>query len=198
MNVEFYYDFGSPTSYLAHGRLLQLKEKYGCDIDYRPMLLGGIFKETNNLPPAAVPAKGVYMNKFDLPRFAKRYGMPLTFNPHFPINTLTLMRGVFVAREMDCELAYMNAVFEPFWTAEKNMGDLEVLAGVLDSAGLDARALLEGTQQPEIKDALIAATAEAAGRGVFGAPTFFIGEEMFFGQDRLDFIEEHLAAAHSD
>ncbi|MEP4485374.1 MAG: 2-hydroxychromene-2-carboxylate isomerase [Halioglobus sp.] len=193
--LDFYFDFGSPTAYLAYKRLQQLEQQYDLEVVYKPMLLGGVFKATDNASPVTIPAKGKYMSEHDMPRFAKRYGVELAFNPFFPINTLYLMRGVFAARKLNCLPAYLDAVYQAMWVTKQNMGDLEVVAEVLHSAGLDAKALLEATQEPEIKQALIAATEEAVSRGAFGAPTMYIGDEMFFGQDRLDFVEERLRSA---
>ena len=190
--LDFYFDFGSPTAYLAHKRLLQLRDQYGLVIHYKPMLLGGVFKATNNTSPVAIPAKGAYMGAHDLPRFSRRYGVPLTFNPHFPINTLHLMRGAIAAQRLDCFDQYRDAVYDAVWQAEKNMGDLEVVAQVLSDNGLDTNTLLQLSQDPEIKQALLATTEAAVERGCFGAPTMFMGDEMFFGQDRLDFVEEAL------
>ena len=140
--VEFYFDFGSPTAYLAYRRLRQLAQAYGLTIEYRPMLLGGVFKATGNTSPVAIPAKGEYMLKHDLPRFARRYGVPLNFNPHFPINTLNLMRGAIAAMRLGCFDAYADAVYDAIWVGEKNMGDPDVVADTLTAAGLDADALL--------------------------------------------------------
>jgi len=190
--LDFYFDFGSPTAYLAYMRLKQLQQQYDLEVVYKPMLLGGVFKATDNSSPVTIPAKGKYMLEQDLPRFAQRYGVELAFNPFFPINTLYLMRGVFAARKLNSLPAYLDAVYKAMWVDQKNMGDLEVVADVLSSAGLDSEALLQATQEPEIKQALIAATDEAVSRGAFGAPTMYIGDEMFFGQDRLDFVEERL------
>ena len=190
--VEFYFDFGSPTAYLAYRRLRQLAQAYGLTIEYRPMLLGGVFKATGNTSPVAIPAKGEYMLKHDLPRFARRYGVPLNFNPHFPINTLNLMRGAIAAMRLGCFDAYADAVYDAIWVGEKNMGDPDVVADTLTAAGLDADALLGLSQEPEVKSELVKATEEAVARGVFGAPTLFMDGEMYFGQDRLDFIEEAL------
>ncbi|MEM8941070.1 MAG: 2-hydroxychromene-2-carboxylate isomerase [Pseudomonadota bacterium] len=194
MIIEFYFDFGSPTAYLAHWQLGKLKDNYSMELVHRPMLLGGIFKATGNAPPAAVPAKGVYMAQ-DLQRFADRYGASLKFNPHFPVNTLGLMRGFYVARSLAQESVYLDAMFSAMWIQEKNMADAEVFASTLSDAGLDAAAFAEKIGTPDVKQALIEDTESAVARGVFGAPTFFIGEEMFFGQDRLDFIEERLSTA---
>ena len=190
--VEFYFDFGSPTAYLAYRRLRQLAQAYGLTIEYRPMLLGGVFKATGNTSPVAIPAKGEYMLKHDLPRFARRYGVPLNFNPHFPINTLNLRRGAIAAMRLGCFDAYADAVYDAIWVGEKNRGDPDVVADTLTAAGLDADALLGLSQEPEVKSELVKATEEAVARGVFGAPTLFMDGEMYFGQDRLDFIEEAL------
>ena len=194
VTVEFFFDFGSPTAYLACRRLLQLREQYDMAIRFRPMLLGGVFKATENASPVTIPAKGRYMVEHDLPRFAKRYGVPINFNPHFPINTLTLMRGAIAAQRQDVFEPYLEAVFKAMGVDQKNMGDPEVAAETLRDAGLDDEALLAATQDPEVKAELIANTEEAVQRGAFGAPTLFIGDEMFFGQDRLDFVEERLRA----
>jgi 2-hydroxychromene-2-carboxylate isomerase len=191
-SVEFYFDFGSPTAYLAYRRLRQLAQAYGLRIEYRPMLLGGVFKATGNTSPVAIPAKGQYMLQYDLPRFARRYGVTLRFNPHFPINTLNLMRGAIAAQRLGCFDTYVDAVYEATWVGEKNMGDPEVVAATLAAAGLDAEALLALSQDPQVKSELAEATEAAVARGVFGAPTLFMDGEMYFGQDRLDFIEEAL------
>jgi len=190
--VEFYFDFGSPTAYLAYRRLLQLAQEYGLQIEYRPILLGGVFKATGNASPVAIPAKGQYMMQHDLPRFARRYGVPLNINPHFPINTLNLMRGAIAAMRLGCFDTYADAVYEATWVGEKNMGDPAVVADTLTTAGLDAGALLALSQDPQVKSELVEATGEAVARGVFGAPTLFLDGEMYFGQDRLDFIEDAL------
>ncbi len=190
--LEFYFDFGSPTAYLAHKRLGQLAEQYDLEVVYRPILLGGVFKASGNNSPVAVPAKGKYMLQQDLPRFAKRYGVPLNFNPHFPINTLNLMRGVIAAERLDCVEPYVNAMFDAVWVDGKNMGDPEVVAATLADTGLDVAALLELSQDPEVKAELISRTEEAVARGCFGAPSMFMDDDMFFGQDRLDFVEEAL------
>ena len=191
--VEFFFDFGSPTTYLAWQRLKQLSDQYDLEIDYKPMLLGGVFKATNNSSPVTVPAKGAYMLK-DLARFAKRYNVPLNFNPNFPINTLALMRGAYGAQQLNCFDAYVTAIFEAMWVNLKNMSDPDVIGEVLSSAGLDASSLLATTQDPAIKQKLMTTTEEAIKRGAFGAPTLFMDGEMYFGQDRLDFIEEALMA----
>jgi len=190
--LEFYFDFGSPTAYLAHCRLQQLAAQYDLTVEYRPMLLGGVFKATDNMSPVAIPAKGKYMLEQDLPRFAKRYGAPLNFNPHFPINTLQAMRGAVAARNAGVMPTYVDALYTAMWVDQKNLGDSDVLAAVLTEAGLDAEALLAATGDPDVKGELIRSTEEAVARGAFGAPTFYLGDDMYFGQDRLDFVEEAL------
>ncbi|MDG1389423.1 MAG: 2-hydroxychromene-2-carboxylate isomerase [Halioglobus sp.] len=191
-HIEFYFDFGSPTAYLAYCRLGQLTKQYGLAIQYRPMLLGGVFKGAANTSPITVPAKGKYMLEQDLPRFARRYDVPLNFNPHFPINTLNLMRGVIAAEQLDCLEAYLQAIFKAVWINSKNMGEVETVTKVLTEAGLDAQAIINSSQTPEVKAELISNTEAAVARGVFGAPTMFMDDAMYFGQDRLDFIEEAL------
>ncbi|MEM0955521.1 MAG: 2-hydroxychromene-2-carboxylate isomerase [Pseudomonadota bacterium] len=194
-SVEFLFDVGSPTAFLAHQRLQQLATRFNMSVELKPILLGGVFKATGNTSPVAIPAKGAYMAGVDLPRFAQRYGVELRFNPFFPINTLMLMRAAIAAREQRCLQAYADAVFTAIWQQEKNMGEPAVVEQVLADAGLDAVALLEGSQDAAVKQTLIDETASAVERGVFGVPTLFIEDEMFFGQDRLDFVEEQLARA---
>lgn len=192
--IEFYFDFGSPTAYLAYRRLIQLQGQYGAKIEYCPMLLGGIFKATGNNSPIMVPAKGQYMGRYDLPRFAKRYDVEFNHNPHFPINTLYLMRGFLAAEEMGKSPEYLNAVFSAMWIDQQNMGDIDTVKTVLNIANIDAEALLQISETAAIKSALIEKTEAAVKRGIFGAPTMFMSDEMYFGQDRLDFIEENLQA----
>ncbi len=186
--VEFFYDFGSPTVYLAATQLPDIAASVGATIDWRPMLLGGVFKSTGNQSPVVVPAKAAYMNN-DLKRFAKRYGVPFRFNPHFPINTLALMRGA-VAYQDDVVVSssYRDAIFMAIWVEARNLNEPDVIGQVLSDAGLDPAELMNRIGQQTVKDQLIANTEEAVNRGVFGAPTFFVGEQMFFGQDRLDFV----------
>ena len=187
--IEFYFDFGSPTAYLAHKRLQQLKAEYGCTIDYKPVLLGGLFKASGNLSPVTVPAKGKYMMKYDLPRFAKLYQVPLGSNAHFPINTLNLMRGAVAALGQDYFDTYVDAVYNAIWVNGENMGDLNVVTRVLSDVGLNGQQIIAGTQDPEVKAGLISNTEAAVARGCFGAPTMFVDGDMFFGQDRMQFIE---------
>ena len=189
--VEFFFDFGSPTSYLAWTQLPQIAREAGAQIVWRPMLLGGVFKATGNQSPVSIPAKGRYM-LHDLARFASRYGVPMTFNPHFPINTLTLMRGAAGYENSAHFEPYVKTMFEALWVQQKNLGKAEVVAKALSAAGFDTSEFERLVKDETVKERLKANTEEAVKRGVFGAPTFFVGSEMHFGQDRLDFVAEAL------
>ena len=191
--VEFFFDLGSPASYLAHTQLPDLCRDAGAELVYRPMLLGGVFQATGNASPTMIPAKGRYMIR-DLARFAERYGVPMRFNPHFPINTLTLMRLLVAVQSHQPERFddALQALFRAIWVDGVNMGDPAKVTGVLVAAGFDAAVLQAQIAEPAVKEALKATTEEAVKRGVFGAPTCFVGGEMFFGQDRLDFVREAL------
>lgn len=194
--IEFFFDFGSPTTYLAHTQLPRIAREAGTELVYRPMLLGGVFKATGNASPVMVPAKGRWMGQ-DIARWARRWGVPFTFNPHFPINTLTLMRGAagLQLRRPQDFARYVDAVFQAMWVAPRHLGDAAVLAVTLAEAGFDAEALLSLVADPDVKARLIANTDEAVARGAFGAPSCFVGDELFFGQDRLDFVREAAAAS---
>ncbi|WP_444437143.1 2-hydroxychromene-2-carboxylate isomerase [Pseudomonas sp. A6] len=193
-SVEFYFDFGSPTSYLAYTQLPSICAEAGAELVYRPVLLGGVFQATGNVSPIAVPAKGRY-TLTDMQRFARRYGVPLKMNPHFPINTLLLMRAAtgVQLRQPERFAALLACVFKGMWVDALNLGDAAVLGPLLAEAGFDPQALLALAADQEVKDALKANTEAAIKRGMFGAPTMFVGDEMFFGQDRLDFVREALA-----
>ncbi|WP_137818725.1 2-hydroxychromene-2-carboxylate isomerase [Pseudomonas sp. 2FG] len=190
-SVEFFFDFGSPATYLAWTQLPKIAAEAGAEITWRPMLLGGVFKATGNQSPVTIPAKGRYMLQ-DLARFAQRYGVPMAFNPHFPINTLTLMRGAAGYLDTPQFQSYLKAVFEALWVEQKNLGKPEVVAEVLSAAGLDPAEFERLVNDEAVKERLKNATEEAIRRGAFGAPTFFVGNEMHFGQDRLDFVAEAL------
>lgn len=189
--VEFFFDFGSPTSYLAWTQLPQIAAAAGAEIVWRPMLLGGVFKATGNQSPVSIPAKGRYMLQ-DLARFATRYGVPLAFNPHFPINTLTLMRGAAGYLGTPQFASYVRAMFEALWVQQKNLGKAEVVAEVLVAAGLDVAEFERLVSDEAVKERLKETTEEAIKRGVFGAPSFFVDNQLHFGQDRLDFVAEAL------
>ncbi len=192
--IEFFFDFGSPTAYLAHTQLPRIAAQAGAQLVYRPMLLGGVFKATGNASPVSVPAKGRWMGS-DIARWAQRWGVPFSFNPHFPINTLTLMRGAagLQLRQPEAFTRYADAVFNAMWAAPRNLGDAATLAALLVEAGFEPEAFLALVADPEVKARLAASTDEAVARGVFGAPTCFVGDQMFFGQDRLDFVADALA-----
>ena len=192
--VEFFFDVGSPTTYLAYTQLPAVAAACGAQIAWRPMLLGGVFKATGNASPVTVPAKGRWMNH-DIAQWARRYGVPLVFNPHFPVNTLTLMRGAvgMQLREPAQFQRYLEVVFGAMWREPRNLNDAEVLAQVLREGGFDPAQLAALAADPEVKAKLVANTEEAVARGAFGAPTFFVGPRMYFGQDRLEFVREALA-----
>lgn len=190
--VEFYFDVGSPASYLAWTQIARLAERHGAEVVYQPMLLGGVFKATGNASPASVPAKGRY-TRIDFERFARRYQVPFAQNPFFPINTMQLMRGAVALLDDDQFQPYVDAVFRAIWVEGQNMGDPDVVARVLGGQGFDVAGLLQQINDPAVKERLRQITERAIERGVFGAPTFFVGDEMFFGQDRLDFVEAALA-----
>jgi 2-hydroxychromene-2-carboxylate isomerase len=193
--VEFFFDFGSPTAYLAYTQLPKIAGACGAEILWRPMLLGGVFKATGNQSPVLIAAKGAWMWA-DMDRWARRYGVALEKNPHFIINTLTLMRIAVGLQMRDPGLfpRYVNAMFHAMWVEPCNLGDPAVVAAALEAAGLDAAALAALAADPEVKAKLVAVGEEAVRRGVFGAPTMFVGDEMFFGQDRLEFVREALGA----
>ncbi|MFJ4345269.1 2-hydroxychromene-2-carboxylate isomerase [Pseudomonas sp. NPDC089401] len=191
--VEFYFDLGSPASYLAWTQLPALCARHGANLVYRPMLLGGVFQATGNASPAMIPAKGRYMS-IDLGRFAARYGVPFGLPPGFPINTLHLMRGLMGVQMRSPERfeALLAALFNGLWAQRRNLGEPERLHQTLHQAGFDPEALQALAADGEVKAELKRVTEEAVARGVFGAPTCFVGAEMFFGQDRLDFVEAAL------
>ncbi|MBQ0743717.1 MAG: 2-hydroxychromene-2-carboxylate isomerase [Pseudomonas sp.] len=190
--LEFFFDVGSPATYLAWTQLPELASRTGADIIWRPMLLGGVFQATGNSSPATVEAKGNYTRK-DFQRYAQRYGVTLNHNPYFPINTLQLMRGATAFLGTDDFDRYLKAIFTAIWVDEQDMNQPEVVGKVLAKAGFDPTAVLQRISDPQVKEQLKVTTTEAVERGVFGAPTFFVNDEMFFGQDRLEFVEAALA-----
>jgi len=194
-HVEFWFDFGSPASYLAWTQLPRISMERRAEIVWRPMLLGGVFKATGNQSPASIPAKGKWMFG-DLARWARRYGVTFQMNPWFIINTLPLMRGAvgYQMREPDRFLPYVDLMFRAMWAEPVNLGDPSVVATTLTAAGFDAGAFAAMIGDADVKAKLIANTEEAVQRGVFGAPTMFVGGEMFFGQDRLEFVKDALRA----
>jgi 2-hydroxychromene-2-carboxylate isomerase len=189
--IEFFFDFGSPTTYLAWTQIPGLVARTDANVVWRPMLLGGVFKATSNASPVTIPAKGKYMVR-DMARYAELYGAPMIMNPFFPINTLALMRGA-VSYQMDGPFDdYVALMFRAMWEQAKNMADMDVVQEVLRRGGFDPEDFAARIQRPDVKQQLVANTEEAVQRGAFGAPTFFVGEEMFFGQDRLPALEQWL------
>lgn len=186
--IEFYFDVGSPASYLAWTQLPGLAERTGARIELKPMLLGGVFQATGNSSPATVPAKGAH-SRIDMQRYARRYGVTLNQNPFFPINTLQLMRGAIAYQDTAEFVPYLTAIFNAMWVNELDMGQPEIIGKVLAEAGFDPAEVMSKVGDPAVKEKLKTATEEAIQRGVFGAPTFFVGEDMFFGQDRLEWVE---------
>ncbi|MEQ8799510.1 MAG: 2-hydroxychromene-2-carboxylate isomerase [Salinisphaeraceae bacterium] len=193
--IDVYFDVGSPTSYLAWTQLPALAERNNADINWQPMLLGGVFKATGNQSPVTTPAKGRY-TQVDLRRFADAYGVRFQFNPHFPINTLSLMRGAVAHLRSHRFQDYLDCVFTALWVDGKNLNEPAVVAEVLSESGFDPSEVLALCEDPDVKDRLRQITEEAVSRGVFGAPTCFVGNDMFFGQDRLDWVEKALQSRH--
>ena len=194
--VEFLFDFASPNAYLSYHVLREVADRQSAELALTPVLLGGLFKLTNNQAPmlAFGEVKGkLEYDMLETQRFIDAHGLnKFVFNPHFPINTITLMRGFIAAQEMGVVDQYVEANLSAMWEQGLNMGDPEVAAGVWQSAGLDAAGLAEAIQTQPVKDALLQNTQQAADRGAFGVPTFFVGDEMFFGKERIIQIEQML------
>ena len=193
--LEFWFDIGSPAAYLAWKRLPRFLGQTGATVAHKPMLLGGVFKATGNASPVTIPAKGKWILE-DLARIARRDGVPLSYGPGFPINTLALMRGAIglQMRKPDRFAPYVDAMFDAMFGHPKDLRDEKALAEALAAAGFVAAEILALAADPEVKQALIRNTEEAVARGAFGAPTFFVGDEMFWGQDRMDAVAAALAA----
>jgi 2-hydroxychromene-2-carboxylate isomerase len=191
---QFLFDFGSPNAFLSHLAIPAIEQRIGAKFDYVPVLLGGIFKATNNKSPAETLAGIKNKREFqalETERFLRRFNVkPYVWNPDFPINTLNLMRAA-VAAQLDGVFAqYVEAAFHHMWVEPKKMDDPAVAVEALASSGLDAAALFARAQQPEVKAKLIANTEDAVARGAFGSPTFFVGSEMFFGKEQLRDVED--------
>jgi 2-hydroxychromene-2-carboxylate isomerase len=189
--LEYFFDYVSPFSYLADTRLAALAERTGAEIIYRPFFLGGVMNAAKNAPPTGVPNKGKYMFA-DIGRWARRYGIELNLNPHFPVNTLHAMRAAVAALGDERFGNFHRAMYRGVWVEGTNLGDEEVLRRAIDAAGLDGAKILARAKEQDVKDTLRRNGEEAVERGAFGAPTFFVGDEMFWGNDRLDFVEEAL------
>jgi 2-hydroxychromene-2-carboxylate isomerase len=190
-SVEFLYDFVSLPSYIAWKSLPPMLEATGAELVLRPVLVGGIFKATGNSGPLALPAKKDWYMR-DLALWCKKRGVVVNPSPYVPFRSLPLMRGSFVAAERSETMRYVEALFDAIFVQARNLGDLQVVAAILDAAGLDADAYLQGIERSDIKQQLLDATQQAVDRGGFGVPTFFVNEQLFFGQDRLEFVLDAL------
>ncbi len=194
-SIDFLFDFGSPYSYLAYHGVRQVAQRHQATLNWSPILLGGVFQATGNRSPMEVPAKAQW-SQVDLERWARYWKVPFRHNPHFPINTLTLMRGA-IGYQMKGErfLDYVDAIYSAMWRDAINLGEVTTLGGVLQRAGFDAPAFVAMVGDVAVKERLKQVTQEAIGRGVFGAPTFFVGNDMYWGQDRLPLIDAALNRA---
>ena len=195
-SVEFYFDLGSPYSYLAYYRLLQIAEQQEIQIVYKPILLGGVFKATGNRSPIEIPVKGAY-SILDMRRWAEYYQIPMQMNPHFPMNTLTLMRILTGVQLLHLEKfeQVLKLLFDAMFGTPQNLNEPTVLAEVLKPSGFSVEDIMSMVQSDVVKQKLITETEQAILRGIFGAPTFFVGDEMYWGQDRLHFVEQALNKA---
>lgn len=190
--IGFLFDYGSPFSYLANIQLPGFAKRNGAAVVYRPILLGAVLKATGNSSPMTVPAKARYF-AVDMRRWAARYGVMLKLNPHpFMGNTLALMRGAVAAQRLGVFGAYHDAIYRAAWAEGLDLGEAAVLAGVMQRAGVNFAEVIAVAERQDVKDELRRNTEDAIARGAFGAPTFFVGDEMFWGNDRFDFVEEAL------
>jgi 2-hydroxychromene-2-carboxylate isomerase len=191
--VEFHFDFGSPNAYLSHLVIPEIERRTGASFAYVPILLGGVFKMTNNRSPVEAFAgirNKIEYERLETRRFVARHGITrFESNPFFPVNTLTLMRAAVGAKRLGVVDQYVDAVFGHMWAEPKKMDDPDVVRTALTMSGLDADRLLQLAQQQDVKDELLASTAASVERGTFGSPTFFVGDEIFFGKDRLRDVE---------
>ncbi len=198
VTVRFYFDFGSPNAYLSHKVIPEIGQRTGAVFQYEPILLGGVFKLTNNQSPAlafaGVKNKLAYEN-LEMRRFVTRHGLDrFRMNPHFPVNTLQLMRGAVAAQSAGVFEPYIETVFADMWERGRKMDNPEVVRAALDEAGLPVDDLLRLSQTDEIKARLLANTQAAVDKGAFGSPSFLVGEELYFGKDRLRDVEEEILA----
>ncbi len=193
MKVEFHFDFGSPNTYYCHRVIPQIEQRTGVKFDYVPVLLGGIFKLTNNQAPmlalAGIKNKQEY-NAIETARFIKKHSLDrFLFNPNFPVNTLQIMRAAVYAKQVGLAEKYNESMYQCMWEKGLDMSNEETIAQSLEDFDLPAAEILEGSKSPAIKQSLIDNTAESVRRGSFGSPTFFVGEEIYFGKDKLVEIE---------
>ena len=198
MKAEFLFDFGSPNAYIAHTQIPGIEARTGERVEYVPVLLGGVFKLTGNVSPMeafkGVPAKLAYFRQ-DVQSWVEHLGIPYRRNPHFPVNTLAVMRGAAAMLDADRFADYVDTVFRAMWVEGKKMDDPAVIGEVLSTAGFDAGALAARIAEPEVKQRLIDVTRDAVDRGVFGSPAFFAGDRQFFGKDRMNLFEAALERA---
>ena len=197
--LQFQFDVGSPNAYLAHKAIPAIERRIGVKFEYVPVLLGGIFKATNNKSPAETLAGIKNKREFhavETERFLKRFGVSnYVWNPHFPVNTLNLMRAACAAQIDGGLEAYVESAFKHMWTEPKNMADPEIAMAAFASDGIDAKALFSRAQEPDVKAKLMANTQDAVERGAFGSPTFFVGNDMYYGKEQLRDIEDAYAGA---
>jgi 2-hydroxychromene-2-carboxylate isomerase len=196
MNVEFHFDFGSPNAYLSHAVIPQIEQRTGAKFTYVPVLLGGVFKATNNVSPfvsmQGVKNKGEYM-LLEMRRFIAKHGIKsFTYNPFFPVNTLAIMRGAIAAKQLGCSERYIDEVYRHMWAEPKKMDDPDVIKAALEASELPATDLMALAQDPAVKQELVANTERSVAHGTFGSPTFYVGTELFFGKDRLREVEEEI------
>ena len=202
VSVEFHFDFGSPNAYLSHKVIPDVEARTGVTFTYVPVLLGGVFKATGNQSPvmafAGIRNKPEY-ERLEMMRFIERHGLTQAFamNPHFPVNTLAIMRGAVAAQHLDVFKPYVNAIYAAMWQGAQKMDDPETIGRVLAAADLPADALMAKAQDSEIKQELVDNTTASVERGNFGSPTFFVKERMWFGKDRLRDVEEAILAARA-
>jgi 2-hydroxychromene-2-carboxylate isomerase len=201
VKVEFLFDFGSPNAYLCHKLIPAIEARSGAKFEYVPILLGGLFKLTNNRSPAeafaAIPNKRAY-EQLEMQRFIDKHGLTrFKFNPFFPVNTLKIMRGACAAQKLGCLERYVDLVYAAMWEDGKNMDDPAVIAATLTEGGLDAEKIFALSQDPEVKNVLLQNTQSAHDRGAFGSPSFLVGKELWFGKDRLRDVEEEVARVAS-
>jgi 2-hydroxychromene-2-carboxylate isomerase len=199
--VEFHFDFGSPNAYLSHLVIPDIERRTGTKFAYVPVLLGGVFRLTNNRSPMesfqGIRNKLEYQ-RLEMQRFIRRHGITrFIFSPFFPVNTLMIMRGAVAAQLEGVFARYVDEVFRHMWAEPKKMDDPAVARAALEESGLDGARLLERTQEPTVKDRLLQNTQGSVERGTFGSPTFFVGDEIFFGKDRLRDVEEEILAARA-
>src|SRR5262245_3032612 len=199
ITVEFHFDFGSPNAYLSHLVLPGIEQRTGVKFAYVPILLGGVFKLTNNRSPAeslvGIKNKPEY-ERLEMTRFLRRYGITrFQRNPFFPVNTLMLMRGAVAAQSLGVFERYVDEMYRHIWAEPKKLDDPDVLRTALEESGLDSTRFFALIQTPEVKERLLENTRRSVERGTFGSPTFFVGEEIFFGKDRLRDVEEQILAS---